>query len=54
MVHEALGARSEIPLADNDEHIFQTEPYKNPEPKVDEAKIKINESSASTVDKNTK
>ena len=36
MVNEALGARPKIPLSDDDEHIFQTEPYKNPEPKVDE------------------
>ena len=36
MVKEALEARPKIPLSDDEEHIFQTEPYKNPEPKVDE------------------
>ena len=54
MVQQALSARPEIPQADNDEHIFQTEPYKNPEPTVDEARMTVKAGSASVSVKNTK
>jgi len=51
---EALLSRQIIPVFDEDEHIFQTEPYKNPEPKVDEGQLTVNKSLGSEQKKDIK
>ena len=49
-----LLSRQIIPVFDEDEHIFQTEPYKNPEPKVDEGQLTVNKSLGSEQKKDIK
>ena len=54
MVKEALEARPKIPLSDDDEHIFQTEPYKNPEPTINEGQTTDRETLGAEPNKNAK